>query len=294
MKESGAMRWSQRREAFRAVLAGRTCIHPASVYDPISARIAEDLGFEAGMFAGSVAATTILGGPDLITITLSEFAEQAHRICRAGNLPLLVDADHGYGNALNVMRTVEELETAGIAGLSIEDTLLPEPFGPSKAAQLLPLEEGLGKMRAALAARCDPKLVIAGRTSAAMLTTTEDAIARATAYQDAGVDAIFLVGVKTRAQMDAIAEAVTLPMIVGGVGTEVMDLEYLAARGVRVCLQGHQPFAAAVQAVHDTLKALRDGVAPRDLKGVASNELMNTVTRNADYQAWMKTFLGKP
>jgi carboxyvinyl-carboxyphosphonate phosphorylmutase len=287
------MRWSQRREAFRALLAGRACIHPASVFDPISARIAEDLGFEAGMFAGSVAATTILGGPDLITITLSEFADQAHRICRAGNLPLLVDADHGYGNALNVMRTVEELETAGIAGLSIEDTLLPEPFGPSKAARLLPLEEGLGKMRAALAARRDPKLVIAGRTSAAMLTTTEDAIARATAYQDAGVDAIFLVGVKTRAQMDAIAEAVTLPMIVGGVGAEVMDRDYLATRGVRVCLQGHQPFAAAVQAVHDTLKALRDGVAPRDLKGVASNELMNRVTRNAEYQAWMKDFLGK-
>lgn len=287
------MRWSQRREAFRALLAGRACIHPASVFDPISARIAEDLGFEAGMFAGSVAATTILGGPDLITITLSEFADQAHRICRAGNLPLLVDADHGYGNALNVMRTVEELETAGIAGLSIEDTLLPEPFGPSKAARLLPVEEGLGKMRAALAARRDPKLVIAGRTSAAMLTTTEDAIARATAYQDAGVDAIFLVGVKTRAQMDAIAEAVTLPMIVGGVGAEVMDRDYLATRGVRVCLQGHQPFAAAVQAVHDTLKALRDGVAPRDLKGVASNELMNRVTRNAEYQAWMKDFLGK-
>jgi carboxyvinyl-carboxyphosphonate phosphorylmutase len=287
------MRWSQRREAFRALLAGRACIHPASVFDPISARIAEDLGFEAGMFAGSVAAATILGGPDLITITLSEFAEQAHRICRAGKLPLLVDADHGYGNALNVMRTVEELETAGIAGLSIEDTLLPEPFGPSKTARLLPLEEGQGKMRAALAARRDPQLVIAGRTSAAMLTSTEDAIARATAYQDAGVDAIFLVGVKTRAQMDAIAEAVSLPMIVGGVGAEVMDLEYLAARGVRVCLQGHQPFAAAVQAVHDTLKALRDGVAPRDLKGVASNELMNRVTRNADYQAWTKAFLGK-
>src|SRR5579863_8437157 len=108
------MGWSDRRKRLRAVLAGRRCVHPGSVFDPMSARIAEDLGFELGMFAGSVASLTVLGAPDLIVVTLSEFAEQAHRICRAGSLPLLVDADHGYGNALNVMRTVEELENAGV------------------------------------------------------------------------------------------------------------------------------------------------------------------------------------
>ncbi|MCH7889010.1 MAG: isocitrate lyase/phosphoenolpyruvate mutase family protein, partial [Proteobacteria bacterium] len=123
------MRWTERRERLRALLAGRRCIHPGSVFDPISARIAEDLGFEVGMFAGSVASMVVLGAPDLIVLTLTEFAEQAHRICRAGNLPLLVDADHGYGNALNVKRTVEELETAGVAALTIEDTALPQSFG---------------------------------------------------------------------------------------------------------------------------------------------------------------------
>lgn len=105
-------RWQERRERFRSVLSGNKCVYPGSVFDPISARIAEDLGFEVGMFAGSVASMTVLGAPDLIVLTLTEFAAQAHRICRAGNLPLLCDADHGYGNALNVMRTVEELETA--------------------------------------------------------------------------------------------------------------------------------------------------------------------------------------
>src|SRR5687767_14616787 len=123
------MHWTPRREAFRAVLAGDRCVHPASVFDPTSARIAEDLGFELGMFAGSIASLTVLGAPDLIVLTLSEFAQQALRINRAGNLPLLVDADHGYGNALNVKRTVEELETAGVAALTIEDTLLPTAFG---------------------------------------------------------------------------------------------------------------------------------------------------------------------
>src|SRR5262252_8637041 len=104
------MNWTKRRERCRALLAGGRCVHPGSVFDPISARIAEDLGFEIGIFAGSIASFTVLGAPDLILLTLSEFAEQAYRINRAGKLPLLVDADHGYGNALNVKRTIEELE----------------------------------------------------------------------------------------------------------------------------------------------------------------------------------------
>src|ERR1700685_990494 len=112
------MHWTYRRRRFRALLSGTRCVHPGSVFDPISARIAEDLGFEVGMFAGSVASLAVLGAPDLIVLTLSEFAAQAYRICRAGNLALLVDADHGYGNALNAKRTVEELETAGVAALT--------------------------------------------------------------------------------------------------------------------------------------------------------------------------------
>src|SRR5580658_10587129 len=119
------MHWTDRREKFRAVLSGPRCVHPGSVYDAISARIAEDLGFEVGMFAGSIGSFSVLGNPDLILLTLTEFAAQAYRINRAGKLPLMVDADHGYGNALNVMRTVQELETSGVAGMMIEDTALP-------------------------------------------------------------------------------------------------------------------------------------------------------------------------
>ena len=284
-------RWSERRERFRAILSGARCVYPGSVFDPISARIAEELGFEVGMFAGSIASFTVLGAPDLILLTLSEFADQAHRICRAGNLPLLCDADHGYGNALNVMRTVEELETAGIAGLSIEDTALPQPFGSKGKAQLLSIEEGVGKMRAAVAARHDSGLVIAGRTSAASITSVADVIARAKAYEAAGVDAIFLVGVKTRADLDAIAGEIELPLILGGVGKELLDLAYLSERNVRVCLQGHQPFMAAVQAVHDTLKALREGTPADRLERVADDEMMKRLTRNGDYARWSKDWL---
>ncbi len=283
--------WSERRERFRAILAGNACVHPASVYDPISVRIAEDLGFEMGMLAGSIASATVLGAPDIIQLTLTEFADQAHRIGRAAGLPLMCDADHGYGNALNVMRTVTELETAGVAGLSIEDTLLPQPFGSAGRTELSSVEEGVGKMRAALAARRDPALVIAGRTSAPALTGVADTIVRAKAYEEAGVDAIFLVGIKTRDDLDAIAAEVSKPLILGGAGREIMDLAYLAERGVRVCLQGHQPFMAAIQAVHDCMKALREGTQPSQLRGVANDEFVKRVTRQADYSRWAKDWL---
>jgi len=285
------MDWTHRRGRFRAILEGEECVHPGSVFDPISARIAEDIGFEVGMFAGSVASMTVLGAPDLIVLTLSEFAAQAYRINRAGALPLLVDADHGYGNALNVKRTVEELETAGVAGLSIEDTDLPQPFGTVGGTRLLSVEEGIGKMRAALAGRRDPRLVIAGRTSAPAVTGIDDAIARARTYEAAGVDALFFVGIRTRAEVEAVAAAVRLPVILGGLSAELRDRDWLGKQGVRIALQGHQPFAAAVNAVHATLKALRDGTPPGELEGVASPDLMRRVTRDADYRSWMDEFL---
>ncbi len=282
---------TQRREAFRRVLEGKQCVYPGSVFDPVSARIAEELGFEVGMFAGSVASLTVLGAPDLIVLTLTEFAEQARRICRAASLPLLCDADHGYGNALNVMRTVEELETAGVAALSIEDTDLPAPFASQGKPRLLSVDEGIGKMRAALAARSDAGLVIAGRTGAASITGIDDAIARANAYVDAGVDAIFLTGIRTRAELDRIADAVPAPLILGGAGKELFDKSWLASKGVRICLQGHQPFMAAVKAVFDTLSSLRSGQSPEALEGIAAPELMQRVMRDRQYQQWMKDWL---
>jgi oxaloacetate decarboxylase len=286
------MHWTERRERLRAILEGNRCVHPGSVFDAISARIAEDVGFEVGMFAGSTGSLSVLGAPDLIVLTLSEFAGQAYRICRAGNLALLVDSDHGYGNALNVKRTVEELETAGVSALTIEDTVLPRPYGPSGRATLIPIEEGVGKMKAALAGRQDKSLIVAGRTSALRTTSLEDCIARARAYEAAGVDAMFLSGADKRDDVAAVADAIKIPLILGGGGGELSDLDWLSAHHVRIALQGHQPIAAAVQAVYTTLKALRDGTPPRELTGLPSPELMAKVTRADDYRQWTRDFLG--
>ena len=287
------MRWIARRQAFRAILGGAACVHPGSVFDPISARIAESLGFECGMFAGSIASLTVLGAPDIVVLTLSEFAQQIGRITRAAEMPLLVDADHGYGNALSVMRTVEELEIAGVAAMTIEDTALPTPFGTSKPS-LLSQAEGLGKMRAALAARRDPGTVIVGRTSALAIAGLDETIARAKAYDAAGVDALFFTGVSGLDQLRAIQAVTAKPLILGGSDGDLGGRDGMAALGVRVALQGHQPFMAAVQAVHDTLKALHEGTAPKALTNQPNAALMKVLTREADYSAATKNFLAAP
>lgn len=281
----------EKREAFRALLSGREVIKPGSVYDPISARIAEDVGFELGLLGGSAASLTILGDPDLLLITLSELAEQVRRICRAGKMPVLVDADHGYGNALNVRRTVQEIEAAGAAGLTIEDTLLPQAYGEAKP-QIISIDEGVGKMKAALDGRSDLSLVIVGRTGAASITNIDDTVARAKAYEAAGVDALFFTGLKTCAELQAIAAVTKLPIIMGSADGELADTAFLASQRVRVANQGHQPIAAAIQAVYETQKALRDGVVPKDLKGLPSAELTGRVMRDAAVKARIADFLG--
>ena len=285
------MNLTDRRERYRAVLAGDQCVHPASVFDPISARIAEDLGFEVGMLAGSIASFTVLGAPDIIVLTLTEFAQQIHRICRAGNLSLMVDADHGYGNALNVKRTVEELESAGVSALTIEDTVLPRRFGTGET-ELISIEEGVGKMKAALSGRQDPSLVVAGRSSALSVTGVEDAIRRTKAYEAAGVDAMFLSGATTKAEVEAVRAEVKIPLMLGGAGGELSDRDFLSASGVRIALQGHLSFSASVKAIYDTLKSLRDGVAPGDLTDtLATPGMMGKVTRRADYDNWTEEFM---
>ena len=177
----------------------------------MSARIAADLGFEVGILGGSVASLQVLGAPDFALITLSEFAEQATRIGRVAQLPVIADADHGYGNALNVMRTIVELERAGVAALTIEDTLLPAQFG-RKSTDLITVAEGVGKIRAALEARVDTEMAIIARTNAGILPIQE-IISRTRQYQGAGADGICMVGVQDFDQLEQIAEHLTVPLM---------------------------------------------------------------------------------
>ena len=285
------MTHTERRNRLRELIAGNQCLSPASVYDALSARVAKSVGYEIGMLAGSVASNTTLGAPDLIVLTMTEFAEQIRRITRASDLSLIVDADHGYGNALNVMRTVEECEHSGVAAMSIEDTILPTRFGNTGGEELISIPEGVGKMKAALAARSDPSLVIAGRTSALKVEGLEGTLARAKAYAEVGVDAIFLVGVETMEQVKAVHDATKLPIIVGSAPAS-LKREDFAAAGARILLQGHQPVAAAVKALREVYEHLYKGGAPAALKDkIASNDEMNAMTRNDIWKGWQKDYL---
>ena len=282
---------TERRRRYRQLLQGAGCLHPASVFDPVSARLAEAAGFEIGMLAGSIASATVLGAPDIVVLTLTELAEQARRIVRAAGFPLMVDADHGYGNALSVMRTVEELEAAGVAALTIEDTLLPRGFGTQRD-EFISLEEFAGKVRAAVAARSDREMVILGRTGVLPTQGAEALAERVKACEEAGADAVFFTGVRSREQVAAVHAMTRLPVVLGTTPPELHDREFLAANGVRIALQGHMPFQVAVQALQASYAHLRDGRPPAALREqAASPDLMKLVLGQERYDAWTGEFL---
>ena len=281
---------TEQRQRMRAILNGTKCLSPASVYDGLSARIAQDVGYTLGILSGSVSSNSTLAAPDLIVLTLTEFADQIRRIMRASDISLLVDADHGYGNALNVMRTVIECEHAGVSAMSIEDPALPLRFGQEKD-ELISTAEMVGKLKAAVAARKDPATVIAGRTAALKVEGVEATCARAKAYAACGVDCIFVVGVETAAQVKAVHEAAKLPIIVGSAPASVKREEFEAA-GARVMLQGHQPLAAAVKVLREVYSHFYNGGSAADLKSkIASSEEMDKMTHNDEYKQWIKAFM---
>jgi carboxyvinyl-carboxyphosphonate phosphorylmutase len=254
--------------------------------------VAESVGYEIGMLAGSVASNTTLAAPDLIVLTLTEFADQVRRIMRAAKLSLIVDADHGYGNALNVMRTVEELEHAGVSAMSIEDTVLPTRFGQAEGTdELISLDEMVGKLKAAVAARRDPSTILLGRTAALKVEGTEGAVKRAKAFAATGVDAVFVVGVESVDQVRAVREAARLPVMVGSAPASIKREDFAAA-GARVLLQGHQPVAAAVKALKEVYAHLYHGGAPADLKDkIASAKEMDALVSGEAYKKRQKDYL---
>ena len=276
------------RRNFRELLATPACVETASVFDPMSARIAADLGFEVGILGGSVASLQVLAAPDSALITLSEFVEQATRIGRVAQLPFIADADHGYGNALNVMRTVQELERAGVSALTIEDTLLPAQFG-RKSTDLISTEEGVGKVKAALEARVDPQLSIIARTNAAVLPV-DDVIHRTKAYQEAGADGICMVGIRDFDHLEEIAEGLTVPlMLVTYANPNLNDNERLAKLGVRIVVAGHGAYFASIKATYDSLREQRN--LTRSTSNLSASELTHTYTFPETYVEWAKEFM---
>ncbi len=236
----------------RALLSTNTCNNCASVYDPLSARMADSIGFQVGILGGSVSSLTQLGAPDISLITLSELVSHANRVCGASELPVVVDGDNGYGNALKVIRTVQELERAGAAGITIEDTPLPKRHNSTNT--LCPISEATCKLQAAVEARKHPETVIVARTPADDSQPLSDILERVKAYSGAGVDAICAFGLTNPETLAAIRNATELPIMVISYGDNHLGSnQALADQRVRILMRGHIPFEEAVKATYLSL-----------------------------------------
>jgi carboxyvinyl-carboxyphosphonate phosphorylmutase len=282
---------NQRRRAFRDHLAGNEALPAGSVFDAASARLAQAAGYRVGMFAGSVASAVVLGAPDLVVMTLSEFADQARRIARGSDLPFMVDADHGYGNALNVRRTVEELETAGVSAIAVEDTLLPRAYAGPEAG-LISQAEFRDKLRSAVAARVEPELVIIGRTQALREVGMDETLARVRICDETGVDAIFVVAVNSVEQVRTLHEATSLPLILNAMPSDGTS-ESIAALGARLYLQGHLPYYAALNTLYESYRHLVETGDQAALQSkVLSKELQALAMDETGHAAWTREYMG--
>ncbi|MFO0964686.1 MAG: methylisocitrate lyase [Gemmataceae bacterium] len=239
----------------RQAWAKKTIAIPG-VFNALVARIAEKLGFCALYLSGG-ALSAATGVPDVGLVTLTEFVDEARRLTQASSLPLLCDADTGFGEALNVERTVRLFESAGVAGIHLEDQQLPKRCGHLSGKALVEPEAMAAKVRAAVAARRDPAFVIIARTDARGVHGMEDAIRRARLYLDAGADAIFPEALENADEFAAFAKAVPAPLLANN--TEFgkspnLDVAAFAALGYRMVLFPLTAFRSALKAAQDTLR----------------------------------------
>lgn len=236
------------------------------VFNALVGRMAERLGFQAVYLSGAtLSAAAAL--PDIGLVTLTEFVQAARSITEGCSLPLLCDADTGFGEALNVERTVRQFEDAGVAGIHLEDQELPKRCGHLSGKQLVDAEAMVAKLRAAVAARRDRDFVIVARTDARGVTGFGDAVRRAKLYLDAGADAIFPEALENEAEFREFAQAVQAPLLANmtefGKGP-LFDVATLQAMGYRMVLYPVTAFRTALRAAEETLKEIRDKGHQRD------------------------------
>lgn len=236
-----------------------TIIFPG-VYDALSAKLAEQAGFELLFISGYSVSASRLGEPDFGLVTQSEMAEVARLVCRAVKLPVIVDADTGYGNPLNVIRTVQDLVDAGAAGMFLEDQVWPKRCGHMQGKKVVPLEEYVQKIRAAVDARENNDFFIVARTDANQAVGLDEAIRRVKAAREAGADAAFVEAPNSIAQLEEVARQVPGPLVANmlerGV-TPLLTREELSALGyaLAVCpLSGIYSAARAMKAIYAELR----------------------------------------
>ncbi len=283
--------------ALRALLSGPDILVVPGAHNAFTARIIEQTGFKAVYMTGSGAEMDLLGMPDLGFLTLSEMATHARNIVQATSLPVIADADTGYGNALNVLRTIREYESAGVAALHIEDQVAPKRCGHFAGKEVIPREEMIGKIEAALDARKNPDLLIIARTDARAVLGIEEAIERGIAYAKAGADMIFVEAPESAEELRLIPRSIPAPVMANlseGGKTPLVGAKELQEMGYKMVIYPRSAAGAAAKAIQELMAVLkRDGTTKNYLDRMISFEERNRITGLAYYQEREKKYLEK-
>src|SRR5262245_1508621 len=263
-----------RRQQLRLLVAKRQGLVVPGAYDAVSARLVEQAGFPAVYMTGFGVSAARLGLPDLGFAGLAEMVDQARNLASTVSIPLIADADTGYGSALQVRRTVQQYEAAGVAALHIEDQVAPKRCGHLSGKQVVPVEEFVGRIRAAVDARTDPDLLVIARTDAIAVTGLDDAVDRADAAARAGADVLFVEAPTSEAEIAALPRRLDRPLLFNYAPsgrTPLLPFARLRDLGYAIVIVPVDLLFEATRAMQRALAELRDGGAtPRDAERVVS------------------------
>ena len=264
------------------------------VYDAIGAKIVEKIGFEAMFQTGYGTSATLLGMPDYGFIGSTETIDNARRICHAVSVPVIVDADTGYGNALSVNKLVHELETAGASGIFLEDQKWPKRCGHMKGKEVIPKDEYAEKLQAALDARTDKDFIIVARTDARATEGLDKAIERGLFYKKIGADAIFIEAPKTIQEMQKIGNSINAPLVanmIEGGATPISSKSKLHSMGFKIILYPLSVLFSNTFATFQTLKELKKfGITKKSKKKMVNFDQFNEIVELSKYTKLEKRY----
>ena len=250
----------------RALLAGPEIILAPGAYDALSARLIEAAGFPVVYMTGFGTSASMLGRPDVGLLTMPEMVDNARRIVEAVGVPVIADADTGYGNPVNVIRTVQAYERAGVAAIHIEDQVAPKKCGHMEGKQVIPAEEMVEKVRAAVAARRSPDFTLIARTDARAVEGLESALDRARRYYEAGADVLFVEAPQSEEEIEAVAQALSdVPLLFNwaeGGKTPPVDVQRLQAWGFRIAIFPISALFVATRAIREALAQIKEAGTP--------------------------------
>ena len=283
------------RRVFKQFLKRDKLLVAPGCFDGLSARLVEEAGFEAAYFSGGAVARS-MGLPDIGLVTMSEVIERAAQVVSAVKIPVIADADTGYGNAINLVRTVREYERVGVAAIHIEDQITPKRCGHLDGKEVISLPEMIKKLEAALASRADPDFCIIARTDARGVHGLDDAISRARAFAQLDVDAVFVEAPQSESELEQIPRALpNIPLLVNvfkGGKTPMLPAERLEKMGYRIAIYPSETQRAGIYAMRQALSLLkREGTTEAMDEALTTFKERDTIVGLDDWQELERKFL---